>query len=255
VIAKTLDPAEPLPVEVDRADREKGLGPDRHARVSPVCSPSPMTPVLDPLFAPPRSPPFPPGEGPFRQKGNGYRGDLEYIDAHVPGGRQAVIGAVGSEPLRAFLRQPFVGSEWYDAYPCAVLHASAARLRGLEFPEHRRQVGAYHASAAVNAIYRSLLRVVSNRNIALWGPRISSIYFEFGRSETVVVGRNEVLGVRSGIPAGLVQFVAFASKGFCEQTLVLAGAKTASMEIEGVERDGSAHGQANYKCTLRIRWT
>lgn len=213
-----------------------------------------MTAVSDPLFTTPWSPPFPPGESPFRQKGNGYRGDLEYLDAKMDGGRKGVIAAIAFEPVRAFLEQSFVGSEWYDAYPCAVLHAAAARLRGIPFAEHRRQVGAYHASSAMNAIYRSLLRVISNRNIALWGPRISSIYFEFGKSETRVVGPNEVSGIRHGVPAGLVQFVVFASKGFCEQALLLAGARTSIMEIHDVQQEGSAHGQALYKTSLTIRW-
>ena len=173
----------------------------------------------------------------------------------MAGGSKAVIEGIASEPMRAFLEQPFVGSEWYDAYPCAVLHASAARLRGVSFAEHRAQVGAYHASASMNAIYRSLLRVVSNQNIALWGPRISSIYFEFGKSETRVVGPNEVSGIRHGVPAGLVQFVVFASKGFCEQALLLAGARTSSVEIHDVEQEGSAHGQPLYKTSVTIRWT
>jgi hypothetical protein len=214
-----------------------------------------MTALLDPMFAPPWFSPFPPGEGPFRQKGNGYRGDLDYLDGKLAGGSKAVIAAIGSAPLRKFLEQRFVASEWYDAYPCAVLHATAARLRGVAFAGHRRDVGAYHATAAMNAMYRSLLRVVSNQTVASWGPRISSIYFEFGKSTTRVAGPNEVHGTRSGVPAGLVQFVFFASKGFCEQALLLAGARTSSMEISDVERSGSAYGHAVYTLSLTIRWS
>ena len=98
-----------------------------------------MTTVLDPLFAAPWSSPFLPGEGPFRQKGNGYIGDLDYLDANLAGGRKAAIDAIASEAMRKFLTQRFVSSEWYDAYPCAVLHATAARLRGVAFTEHQRR--------------------------------------------------------------------------------------------------------------------
>lgn len=214
-----------------------------------------MTTVLDPLFAAPWSSPFLPGEGPFRQKGNGYIGDLDYLDANLAGGRKAAIDAIASEAMRKFLTQRFVSSEWYDAYPCAVLHATAARLRGVAFTEHRKDVGAYHASAAMNVMYRLLLRVVSNQSVALWGPRISSIYFEFGKSETRVVGPHEVRGTRAGVPAGLVQFVVFASKGFCERALLLAGARTSCMDIDDVHRQGDAHGQAVYTTSLTIRWS
>ena len=214
-----------------------------------------MPSILDPRFAPPSPLPFPPGTGPFRQKGNGYLGDFAYFETSVRGGAKAVIAALPDGPLRAFHEQRFRGSEWYDAFPCTALHVAAAHLRGLPFTEHRRQVGAYHAREAGGGIYRTLLRVVSNENIAVWGPRVSSIYFEFGKTQTRSSGEKEVSGVRLGLPAGLVQFVMFASKGFCEETLMLAGAKSATFEIGAAETEDRAHGQELYKVDLKIRWT
>ncbi len=210
---------------------------------------------VDPLFGPRVELPFPPGTSPFRQKGNGYLGDFEYFASAVPGGMRAVLDAIGDLSTRSFALQKFRSSEWYDAFPCVTLHATAARLRGITFAEHRRQVGAYHARAAGGGIYRALLRVVSNENIAIWGPRMSSIYFEFGKTETRATGEREVAGVRRGMPACLVQFVLHASKGFSEETLVLAGAKTASFDIGAIELEERAHGQSLYKAEFILRWT
>lgn len=214
-----------------------------------------MPALVDPTFAPPVPLPFPPGTSPFRQKGNGYLGDFDYFASVVPGGMKAAIAAVPEAATRTFLEQRFRGSEWYDAFPCTALHAAAARLRGIGFAEHRRQVGAYHARAAGGGIYRTLLRVVSNENIAIWGPRVSSIYFEFGKTETRTSGDHEITGTRRGMPAGLVQFVLCASKGFCEETLLLAGAKTSSFDVGSVETSDRAYGQSLYDAEFRIHWT
>jgi hypothetical protein len=210
--------------------------------------------VSDPSFAPPTALPFPAGTSPFRQKGNGYLGDVEYFERNVVGGTAAVMANIKDATVRTFLTQRFRSSEWYDAFPCTVLHVSAARIRGVTFAEHRRQVGAYHAREAAGGIYRTLLRVVSNENIAMWGLCMSSIYFEFGKTETRSTTDKEVLVVRHGMPAGLVQFVLYASKGFCEESLVLAGAKTASFQIGEIQADGHSYSQQLYKASFVLRW-
>ncbi len=75
------------------------------------------------------------------------------------------------------------------------------------------------------------------------------------KTETRSVGAKEVRGTRFGVPGGLVQFVLFASAGFTEETLKLAGARTVSFEIGEVEPDDRAYGQQLYKVSLQIRWT
>ena len=213
-----------------------------------------MGSILDPTYEPPRALPFPAGTSPFRQKGNGYIGDLAHFDVCVTGGARAVIAALPDPGCRIFFGQKFKSSEWYDAFPGAMLHATAAQLRGIPYAEHRRQVGVYHASAA-GGVYRALLHVLSNEAIAVWGPRVSSIYFEFGKFETRASGPGEVTGVRRGMPAGLVQSTMFGSKGFTEETLRLAGAKAARFEIGAVEPGGRLYGQALFDAAIRVTWT
>jgi hypothetical protein len=209
--------------------------------------------IAEPRFGPPEALPFPAGMGPFRQKGNGYLGDFAHLDLCVPGGTKAVLSAITDPATRAFFSQRLRAAEWYDAFPGATLHAVAARLRNVPYAEHRRQVGVYHAGAA-GSVYRTLLRVVSNENVAIWGPRVSSLYFEFGRFETRVAGPKLVVGTRKGVPAGLVQSVLHGSKGFTEETLRLAGAKAASFEIGDVRQEGRSHGQDLYDVSIRVAW-
>ena len=129
-----------------------------------------MPSLSDREFDPPLRIPFAPGTSPFRQKGHGYLGDFEYFANRVPGGPEAVLRHVTDDATRAFLSQRFVGSEWYDAYPCLTLHVVAARLAGVTFEEHRRRIGAFHAQA-MNGVYRALLRVISNEiACTAWTP-------------------------------------------------------------------------------------
>jgi hypothetical protein len=195
------------------------------------------------------------GASPFRQKGNGYVGDFAYFDKVIPGGKEAVFEAIPAGPLRTFLQQKFRGSDWYDAYPCAAMHAAAARLKRQTFEQFRSAVGVYHAHEAGGGIYRSLLRVVSNENIAYWAPRMSTIYFEFAKVETRVEGPRSVAGTIRNVPAGLVQFTVFAGSGFTEETLRIAGGSAPRFEVGAVEPDGTAHGQALFRIAMKINWS
>lgn len=213
-----------------------------------------MPSIHDPAFAPPEEPPFAPLRSPFRQKGHGYLGDFTYFDRAVPGGSVAVIAAVPSTIARAYLQQPFRGSEWYDAYPCAIMHAAAARLSHQTLAQLRRAVGAYHAATA-GVLYRALLRVVSNEAVALWAPRIASIYFEYGKVLTVADGPSRVTGEWRGIPASLAQFTVFAAEGFTEEMLRVAGASAPRFELATAEPDGEKDGQPLVRIPLRIAWS
>ncbi len=212
-----------------------------------------MRRVSDPEFTPPFVNPFPVGTSPFRQKGNAFRGDLAYFDTCVPGGSAAVLKAVTDPATRAFLAQKFVSSEWYDAFPNVQMQQIAARLRGLTFEEHRRRTGAFHAEE-MNGLYRALLRIVSNESVATWVPRINALYWNFGKTETKIAGPNEVRGVRRGTPKGLLQWLAWASIGFSEATLRLAGARNPVTVFDDVEIDGKEAGQETCSVRVRITW-
>ena len=214
-----------------------------------------MTPLHDPRFAPPLLPPFPAGTSPFRQKGNGYIGDRRCLDATVPGGFRAALATVSDPGTRAFFEQRFAPSEWYDAYPGALLEVGVARLRGVSFEEQRRGTGAWHAREATRGVYSTLIKLASNVSVALWGPRLSSVYFEFGRMETRPTANKEVTAIRRGVPAELAQAILWSSIGFCHEALLLAGARSPVVDVLAVEPDGREHGRELVKVTVRIRWS
>jgi hypothetical protein len=210
--------------------------------------------IDDLAFAPPRAPPFPVGTSPFRQRGAAYLADFRYYDAVLRGGRHAAVEAISDPALRTFFGQAFRTSEWYDAYPGAMMESAVAKVRGMSFERHRRYTGVWHAEDAVHGIYATLLRMVSNENIAVWAPRISSLYFEFGKTTSRVTGPREVTAVRRGVPVELVQWLMFASAGFVEATLRLAGASNPQVTVLDIAPDGHDHRRDLVKIDARISW-
>jgi hypothetical protein len=210
--------------------------------------------LREPAFGPPAVLAFPAGKSPFRQKGNGYLGDMRFFDGVVPGGSSAVLAAIPDPVARAFLGQRFRASEWYDALPGGMLEATAARLRGLPFEQHRRQTGAWHAARAIGGIYAALFKLVSSESVALWAPRISSMYFEFGKAETRAAGHSAVDGWWRGLPCELAQSVAYGSAGFCTEALRRTGALEPVVTLHEVETDGTQYGRELVRVRLRMRW-
>jgi hypothetical protein len=208
----------------------------------------------DPAYAPPLQLPFPVGESPFRQKGNAYLADARYLDAVAPGGFLAVVASLPNEELRAFFEQRFRASDWYDAYPGAALEVAAARLRHLSFEEHRRQTGAWHAVDAMRGIYGALLKLVSSESVALWGPRISSMYFEFGKTESKASEARAVDVWRRGTPRELSQWFFYAAAGFCVEALRINGARDPVVTSHEVEDDGERGGRSLVKFRIRVAW-
>jgi hypothetical protein len=210
--------------------------------------------VTDAAFDVPPEPLFPTGVSPFRQKGMVYLGNQEFYAERIPGGMAAVVRSLPNDRQRSFFEQRFQASEWYDALPNAYLQQAAARLRGVMFIEHGRQVGAWHARARMTGIYRAMLKVVSNESVALWIPRLSSVYYDFGRLDTRVVGARRVSIVRSGIPAALVRLQSAVMIGMGEETLALSGAREVRAVLNDVTPDGSSSGCPLYRLAGDLSW-
>jgi len=203
----------------------------------------------------PRLSTFAPGQSPFRQKGAAYLGDFEMLDGMVQGGFAQVLMRISDPAVRAFLAQKFHASEWYDVMPNPCMQRVAAALRGVRFERHQRDTGAWHAERAVRGVYRSLLKYVSNANIALWGPRMSSIYHEFGKMRADVGEGNLVRCLRSGVPQALVTWLTPAVVGFAETALVRSGARTATLRFDPPEPDGGAAGNLLVRIAGELTWS
>jgi hypothetical protein len=106
---------------------------------------------------------FAPGASPFHTKGLAYRGHLEFVAEHVPGGVAAQNAAFGDEALRAFFKQPFVAGGWYDVFPLAEAGLVCARLRGEPLHALLQTRARHQVQRDLRGVYGFLARFASQR--------------------------------------------------------------------------------------------
>jgi hypothetical protein len=157
--------------------------------------------------------------------------------------------------MATFFRQTFHPSEWYDVVPNPYLHTIAAKLRGIPFRAHILDNGAWHAEHAMRGPLRALLRVLSNESVALWLPRISARYHDFGKVDTKSVSVGKVRGLRTGMPRPLIPWYTALSASFCEKALSIGGAPNPRMLYGQAEPEGSRGGQDIYSLHFELTWS
>jgi hypothetical protein len=198
--------------------------------------------------------PFAPGASPFRLKGTGYRGHMQYAEANVPGGVSAMIAGLRDPRLRAFFEQPFLASSWYDILPLLPAGRVCAKLLGTSYDEYLRTRTRYQARTDLSGIYSVLLKVFSTESVALRLPRIMSQYFDFARVETAVEGRDHVACSTYGLPRILYPWYLPVVTIYVATALEIAGTPGVSVTSAPTEPDGAIAGAATVRFRWSIRW-
>lgn len=187
-------------------------------------------------------------------KGDSYNAAMLFLNSRVPGGFSAIVAAMPRE-MATFFKQPFHPSEWYDVVPNPYMHTIAARLRGIPFRAHIQDNGSWHADHAMRGPLRTFLRVLSNESVAVWLPRISARYHDFGKCETKPIAPGKVRGSRTGMPRPLVPWFTALSAAFCEKALHIGGATNARMLYGQAEPEGSRGGQDIFTLHFEVTWS
>ncbi len=226
------------------------------SQMPPSLKPGGGRPIEDPYFALPDETPFTPGSSPFRIKGWGYEGDVRFYEEFVPGGAAGIIRLVHEKDpaMASFLGRKFTPDGWYDVIPKLYQSQAAARLRGLEYQVHCRELSRWHAQDKFSGIYRPLLKVVSSEMLAVWIPRLSSTFYDFGSTESRVAGAKLVRVTRFGMPRVTVQWWAAAATGYFEYVLLTAGARHPQIRWLPTEPDGERLGMDLVKMPFEITW-
>jgi len=144
--------------------------------------------------------PIAPGKSPFRTKGLTYRAVIDQIERTVPAGLEALCETL--EPaLREFAAQPFLASSWYDLLPVVPISEAGARAAGQLLTPWLTEAAQKTAVEQSGGVYRFLLGLVSAETIALYVPRLTSRYFDFGSIETRRDSEHVVRLLRRGTPS------------------------------------------------------
>lgn len=194
--------------------------------------------------------PFSPGQGPFRIKGNAYRGHLSYVDSYVPGGREAHAESLRSlsrergEAMARYFEQNFLASAWYDVYPLALAGAACGHLTGEDFLSFVYNRSCAQARADIGGVHRFLLRFVSAKSIALRTPGLMARYVEFVTVESTAVDAYTMRSSFAGSPVALAPWLAAVMEGYITTVVEIAGNTRPRTTTTAVLATGDHHGVA-----------
>ena len=200
--------------------------------------------------------PKPPGENPYRVKGNAYRGHMEYVEEHVPGGIEAMRAGFEGPRLKEFFGQTFLAASFYDLYPLVAAGWVCAKLRGMSFSEFVRVRSEYQALRDVGGIYKMLLKLTSAEGLASRLPRLMAQYFDFAEADTHLVAPGHVVGEQRGVPRQqLAPWLALVAETYTRTVMPMAGARDLRVKVESVRTPERKDGVE--LCNLRtdIIWS
>jgi hypothetical protein len=194
--------------------------------------------------------PKPPGANPYRVKGNAYRGHMDYVEEHVPGGAQAMREGFADPALSEFFGQTFLAASLYDLYPLVAAGHVCARLCGTSFDEFVRVRCEFQAERDVAGIYKMLLKLSSAEGLASRLPRLMAQYFDFASAETHLVAPGHVVGEQKGVPQKqLAPWLSIVAESYMRTILPMAGARELRVNVESLRTPERRDGVE--LCTLR----
>jgi len=179
-----------------------------------------------------------PGAGPFRTKGNLYRGGIEMLQQQ--GVWDRVLAALPDDQHRTFFSAPFLAGSWYDLFPVLILDETAAVVRGVALRTHVLDTTKFQFGRDVNGLYRLLLRFTNARAMVERVTRLSGQYFDFGQATVGALEQHAGIITRRGVPTMLAAWFADASISYVKIAMLAAGAKEVrssfTLSDEGVQR-------------------
>lgn len=199
--------------------------------------------------------PFACGQSPFKIKGVAYRGQFDFYEDKVPGGKRAVLDAVDDKALRAFLEQPFIASASYDIFPLARLHVPTAKLMGMEPDELIVFASRYQAEYDLRGIYKVILRAFNPLQVMEKIARVSAQYFNFATViQTTSVGPQRAKISRPAYPSILVDWYRLVLLGYLPVAVARTGAKDVQMEFHGEATGTEAFGVPLVDFDVHVSW-
>jgi hypothetical protein len=197
---------------------------------------------------------FAPGASPFHTKGLAYRGHLEFVAEHVPGGVAAQNAAFGDEALRAFFKQPFVAGGWYDVFPLAEAGLVCARLRGEPLHALLQTRARHQVQRDLRGVYGFLARFASQRLVARGVVDATQRYFDFLSTRTEQITPTHVHATVTGLPEALGDWMTVLMLAYAQATFEHVGGSEVQVRTQRPTLDGSMHGLPTVTAGLEIRW-
>jgi hypothetical protein len=185
---------------------------------------------------------FPVGEGPFRVTGAAFVTAMSYVDRRLPGGRKALLTALGSgDPFARYYDQSFDAALYYDVSPLLRLLCVGARITHAPVPRFIEARSRW--SAALDA--RGPLKPAVKTSPERMAERMHLDFNRYVRpthARTVGIERGRFDGELAKVPAPMNGFYVGATVGFVSGALSLVGATEIHFEWEPPSKDGQHAG-------------
>ncbi len=198
--------------------------------------------------------PFRPGQSPFRIKGVAYRGHLDYVAEHLPGGVAEMLRGFKDPELVRFFEQKFLPSSFYDILPLVVAGYVCARQARKGFSEFVRIRSRYQAERDIGGIYRLLIKLVSPMHVVERLAALQAQYVDFAAASVEVLEPKRVVLVRPRLPLMLAGWMGTVLETYVDVLLTRAGGKNVLARSRPLEPDGELHGVAAVKWLCDVSW-
>jgi len=196
--------------------------------------------------------PYGPGESPFRIKGNGYKGKLEYIDS-LAGGRKQVFEVLARPEVEAFYAQPFLSSVWYDVVPILATTAAVAVIHGESFEERVASRSRHQARKDIGGVHRMLMRLAPAKVVALRVSTAVAQYFDFVTLEAKPSGPTALEFDMRQIPQPVDIWLEVVVRTYFEEVLRIGAARNPRVTSERAPA-GEVSGVPSSKIHYDVSW-
>lgn len=198
-------------------------------------------------------------------RGLAYATLLDYVDKRLPGGRPALLTALGvDDPWVSYIDQLFVVGADYDASPLGRLFVAAARVRGEEVARFVEKRAQQSAKTDVHGMWKPLLKTSSPEAMA---ERLHIAFNRYFRTSTtdpkdqgceakpISVAKGRFEAELGGLPAPLAGVHVWSTRGFVTAALALAGAREPTISLDAPTPDGRFQGVPLLRVRLVSTWT
>lgn len=198
--------------------------------------------------------PFPLGESPFAIKGTAYRGHIEYVERHFPGGVAGMLECFSDPELRAFFAQPFLASTSYDLMPLVLAAAPCGEKMGMSAAEFAAVRARDQAPKDLGGVYRFLLAMVPTGTVARRLPQLLTQVFNFGATTMSTTEPGHIEASIENIPEALAPWMCVIISAYGDSALRTSGARDALFTMKPGPYTGTEKGVRLVRCPVDIRY-
>ncbi len=197
--------------------------------------------------------PFEAGTSPFRIKGQGYRGQLSYLD-RLPGGRRRVFEALARPTAEAFYGQPFLSSVWYDVVPLIATTAAVAMVHGESFETRTRDRARHQVHEDMKGIQRMIMRLAPAKVVARRVPHSVAQYFDFVDVDAEAAGASSIRFALRRIPTPIDTWLGVVVGTYIEEMVRSGGVASVDVALTRHD-DGRTAGVGAHRLHYDVSWS